>query len=259
MMTLCVPGRLFAEDLNGRVVLVGEQDDITPAVGIDVTIDETGDSGKTKAGGLFRIALPDRLKTRGSVTLSVSKPGWVIQYPLDGETPIPTNLDTLVHIRLLPKGSKKLWSADRIEKFIRDTAEKAKTQVKPDTPKEQPVSIEFGRYIKEWAGQYGFTPQQAKAEIDKWVGEVEEKQEDFYRLGLAEYYKKNFHKAYELASESGERHAKAYEQKTQEAERYRTQAIRDYKLAGDAAYSDYRFQDEHLALSSQATSTARPS
>ena len=70
------------------------------------------------------------------------------------------------------------------------------------------MSIEFGRYIKEWAGQYGFTPQQAKAEIDKWVGEVEEKQEDFYRLGLAEYYKKNFHKAYELASESGERHAK---------------------------------------------------
>jgi tetratricopeptide (TPR) repeat protein len=243
IITLFLSERAFAEDLKGRVVFVGEQNDITPAVGVDITIAETGDSAKTKAAGLFRIALTDKLKVRGSVTLSITEPGWVVQYPLDGETPIPTNLDTLIQVRLLPKGSKKLWSTDRIEKFIRDTAEKAKTQVKPETPKEQAVAIDFGRYIKDWAGQYGFTPQQAKAEIDKWVGEVEKKQEDFYKLGLAEYYKKNFQKAYELATESGERHARAYAQKIQEAETYRAQAMRDYKLAGDAAYSAYRFDD----------------
>jgi hypothetical protein len=244
VITLCVPCQLFAEDLKGKVMLVYKDDTLEPAVGIDVVIEETGDSGKTKAGGLFRIFLEEKLKVRGSLTLSVSKPGWVIQYPLDGQTLIPTNLDALVQVRLLPKGSKKLLSGDRIEKWIRDAAEKAKTQqVKPELPQQQQAPIEFGRYIKDWAIQYGFTPQQAKAEIDKWVGEVEEKQEDFYKVGLAEYYKKNFRKTYDLASESGQRHARAYELNVQEGEINRMLAVRDYKLAGDAAYSDYRFND----------------
>ncbi len=181
MTMFFLPKQLLAEDIKGKVVFVGKHDETTPAVGIDVVINETGDSGKTKAGGLFRISLPQKLKARGSVTLSVSKPGWVIQYPLDGETPIPTNLDMLIHVRLVPKGSKKLWSADRIEKFIRDTAEKAKEQFrasgKPQTP-------DFPRYIKEWAVRYGLSSQQAREEIAKWVSEAKEKH-DPYQLGLA--------------------------------------------------------------------------
>jgi hypothetical protein len=241
VMILISPCRLFAEDLKGEVLLVKKQKKKTPAIGIDVTIKESGDSGKTKAAGLFRIFLSRQLKGKGSVSLSVNKPEWVIQYPLDGETPIPTNLDMLVHVYLLPKGSKKLWTDDRFEKFIRDIAEKAKSQVKPEAPQGQKASIDFGRYVKDWAVQYGFTPQQAKLEIDRWVEEVENNQEDFYRVGLAEYYKKNFHKAYELANESGERNAKAYAQKSNEAENHRHQALRDYQLAGDAAYYDYQF------------------
>lgn len=141
-----VPGQSFAVDLKGKMVFVGKHDELTRAVGIDVVINETGDSGKTKAGGLFRISLPQRLKARGSVTLSVSKPGWVIQYPLDGETPLPTNLDTLIHVRLVPKGSKKLWSADRIEKIIRDTVDKSKDQFRASG---KPQAPDFSRYIKD--------------------------------------------------------------------------------------------------------------
>lgn len=238
-----VPNLLLAGDLRGKVVIVGEHDEPIPAVGVDVTIDETGDSGKTKAGGLFRIALPDRLKARGSVTLSVNKSGFVIHHPLDGQTPIPTNLDTLVQVRLVPKGSKKLWSDDRLEKLIRDTAEKAKSQVQLDVPKEKQESIDFDRYIKDFAMRYGFTPEQVKAEIDKWVQADERKSDDSYRRGLAEYYKKNFFRAYEFARESGERDAKAYEEKVHQTERYREKVIHDFKLAGDAAYNSFLFSD----------------
>ena len=38
VMMLISPGRLFAEDLKGEVLLVGEQDEKTPVIGIFVTI-----------------------------------------------------------------------------------------------------------------------------------------------------------------------------------------------------------------------------
>jgi hypothetical protein len=221
---LLVPTDLLAEDLKGKVMLVGKHDEVTPVVGIDVVINETGDSGKTKAGGLFRISLPQRLKARGSVTLSVSKPGWVIQYPLDGETPIPTNLDTLIHVRLVPKGSKKLWSADRTEKFIRDTTEKAKEQFrasgKPQTP-------DFSRYIKEWAVRYGVSPQQAREEIAKWVSEAEEKH-DPYQLGLAAYAGKNFGEASKFFEASAEEKVHRVHDASGTARQFTEEAIRDF-------------------------------
>lgn len=40
-----VPIQSFAEDLKGKVVFVGKHDELTPAIGIDVVINETGDSG----------------------------------------------------------------------------------------------------------------------------------------------------------------------------------------------------------------------
>jgi hypothetical protein len=112
----------------------------------------------------------------------VKKKDWRIQYPLDGEARVPDDLDKeLVDIHLLPVGSKKFWSADRIEKFIRDTAEKSKEQVRLEG---KPQEIDFSRYIKDWAVQYGFSAQQAKAGIDKWVAETDKKN-DPYQLGLA--------------------------------------------------------------------------
>ena len=244
---LLVPTDLFAEDLKGKVVLVGKHDETTPAVGIDVVINETGDSGKTKAGGLFRISLPQRLKARGSVTLSVTKPGWVIQYPLDGETPIPTNLDTLIHVRLVPKGSKKLWSADRIEKFIRDTAEKAKEQFRASG---KPQAPDFPRYIKEWVVRYGLSPKQAREEIAKWVSEAEEKH-DPYQLGLAAYARKNFWKASELFEASAQQKVHWAHEASTNAQRFTDEAIRDFQLAGHAHLSNYRF-DQALVDYQQA-------
>ncbi len=201
LVCLFLPPSSFAKDrlLQGRVLLVGEQDDLSPLVGQDVTLVESGDTARTKEGGRFRLFLKDIFKPGTRVTLSVEKKGWRIQYPLEGDARVPDDLDKeLVEIRLLPIGSKKFWSADRIEKLIRDTAEKTKEQIHPEG---KPQDIDFSRYIKDWANKYGFSAQQAKAEIDKWVAEAEQKN-DPYQLGLAAYAKKNFGEAGKLFEES---------------------------------------------------------
>ena len=224
--------------LKGSVSLVGDHDEPIPLVGQDVRIQQSGDSARTKEGGLFRLFLPNHFQAGSKITLGVEKAGWRIQYPLEGEVIIPNELEkALIDIRMLPVGSKKFWSHDRMEKFIQDVAEKAKQQVQPQG---KPQDIDLSRYIKEWALRYGFSVQQAKAEIDKWATEVEQ-QNDPYQLGLAAFARKNFGEASQLFAQSAQQKAQAYQQALVEAEQYRADMVRDYRLAGDAAYSNYQF------------------
>jgi len=179
--------------------------------------EEAGDSERTKAGGLFDLPLPDACRPGERIGLQVHK-------------------RERVEIRLLPLGSKKWWSDDRTEKFIADTADRAKEQIAGEKERRTP---DFGRYIKEWAIQYGFSADQAKAEIDCRVAETRRKQDNFYRLGLAASAEKNFGKAHRLFLDS----AGSNEKRRREAERrfgeYREATVRDYRLTGDAAYNDY--------------------
>src|SRR5262249_57587945 len=105
------------------------------------------------------------------VILDVEKPDWRIQYPLEGETQIPDDLQkTLVEVRLLPVGSKLFWTHDRIEKFIQDMAEQSKQQVKPEGKAEE---IDFSRYIKDWAAKYGFNAHQPRDKIANCITDIE--------------------------------------------------------------------------------------
>ena len=252
-------GLTQGQTLQGQVVLVGSYDETKPAVGVDVMLKQTGDVVTTVAGGLFRLFISDKFKAGEEITLLVTKPDWRIQYPLDGETHMPANLDKdQIEIRLLPLGSKKFWSADRIEKFIQDTAEKAKQQV---TREGKPENIDFSRYIKELATQYGFSAQQVKAEINRWVAEVQQRQNDLYKLGLAAYAEKNFSKAGKLFTLSAKAKVKKLEALDQEREQLTEETIRDFRLAGDAEYNNYRF-NKALAAYQQAlgyvSQTQRP-
>jgi hypothetical protein len=160
-----------ARELQGQILLVGEQGETVPAVNVDVTLRETGHSVSTLAQGLFRLPLPDLLRAGDRVALLVDKPDWVIQYPLEGEVRIPADLvrDTVV-VHLLPKGSKRLWTDDRIERFIEDMMAKAREEVRPEG---RPQDIDLSRYIKDWATRYGFGLAEAEREIERWVAEVE--------------------------------------------------------------------------------------
>jgi TPR repeat protein len=269
LLSLCllIPAIVDAGTLlRGKVMLVGTQNERTPAEGVMVTLEESGDSERTKAGGLFNLPLPDAFGAGERITLQVDKEGWRIQYPLDGElrVPGPTERER-VAIRLLPLGSKKWWSDDRIEKFIADTAARAKEQVVGEKERQVP---DFGRYIKEWALRYGFSAEEARAEIERWVAEVQRKQDDFYKLGLAAFAEKNFGKAEELFRESAAVNAqrmreseRRIEEEKQHFEDYREATIRDYRLAGDAAYNDYAFTkalDAYRAALSFTDRTQRP-
>ena len=158
---------------------------------------------------------------------------------LDGETPIPDDPQkALVEVRLLPVGSKLFWTHDRIEKFIQDTAEQSKQQVKPEG---KPEEIDFSRYIKDWAAKYGFNAQQAREEIDKWIADIEKNQNDLYKLGLAAFAKKNFGEASALFNESAELKAKKLEVVKQQEKTLTEEVVRDFRLAGDAHYNNYIF------------------
>jgi len=225
--------------LKGQVLLVGENGETTPATGVDITFNETGDTTRSKTSGLFKIFLPDIFKSGETLTLQVKKQGWRIQYPLDGEARIPANLlkETVI-IRLLPVGSKQFWTEDRIKKYIENVAEKSKEQV---TQNGKPEDIDLNRYIKEWATQYGFSAKQAKQQIDNWISEVEKK-DDYEERGLAAHAKKKFGKAGKLLSRAAKDRAdeiKSLNDKTASAMR---EAVKLSRLAGDAYYNNYNFE-----------------
>jgi tetratricopeptide (TPR) repeat protein len=144
----------------------------------------------------------------------------------------------LVEVQLLPVGSKLFWTHDRIEKLISDMAEKSKQQV---TPEGRLETIDFSRYINDWSVKYGFSAQQAKEEIDKWIAEIEAIQNDLHKLGLAAFAKKNFGEASKLFNESAEHNAKKLEDLREKERGLAEKIVRDFRLAGDAHYNNYIF------------------
>jgi tetratricopeptide (TPR) repeat protein len=241
LLWVLVPASLWAQErwLRGEVIHIGGNGEKLPDVNVTVIMKQTGDRDTTDSRGCFRVFLPNAFKAGEKVILDVEKPDWRIQYPLEGETQIPDDLQkTLVEVRLLPVGSKLFWTHDRIEKFIQDTAEQSKQQVKPEG---KPEEIDFSRYIKDWAAKYGFNAQQAREEIDKWIADIEKNQNDLYKLGLAAFAKKNFHEASVLFNESAELKAKKLEEVKQQEKTLTEEVVRDFRLTGDAHYNNYAF------------------
>jgi hypothetical protein len=116
------------------------------------------------------------------------------------------------------------------------------------TPDGRPEAIDFSRYIKDWSVKYGFSAQHAKEEIDKWIADIEANQNDRYKLGLAEFAKKNFGEASKLFNEAADYKTKQLAEirrKKEEAEREEKAAVEDLvrtiSLEGDAHYSNYTF------------------
>lgn len=173
--------------------------------------------------------------------------------PIDGAITIPALDSDLVNIRLVKKGSLKLLSAERIEKLIQDMAGKAKEQVHPEG---KPQEIDFSRYIKEWAMRYGFSAQQARDEIDKWVAEAEQT-DDPYQLGLAAYARKHFGEAEQLFEKSAAGKIRLAREASVTAQRFTEEAIRDFRLAGDAHTNNYHFDQALMAYQKSRELTSR--
>nr|MDP9121225.1 hypothetical protein [Acidobacteriota bacterium] len=247
---LAQPGR----ELRGEVFHLGENGEKVYESGIVITWKDTGNSSDTNDQGFFHFLLPPSLQPGKKITLIIDKPGWRIRYPLEGETLVPASPTDLIKVELLPTGSKLFWTNDRIEKFIQDMAEAkqdAEIEIREGKKKAGRVA-DFDRYIKDWALRYGFTPEDAQKEIDRWVAETEANRDDDRRLGLADFAKKRFADAARHFHDSADRRARELEKLRQQEEaltekkaQVRIERVHDLRLEGD---SDFQPGDYGKAL-----------
>jgi len=225
--------------LKGEVVCVEQDGGSRPAAAFEVLVKPFQENIRTDSYGQFTVTLPITARAGDSITYDVQHGDWRVWIPAGGKDRIPRDLTReLVAIQLLPKGSKKFWTDAFIETFIEQTASVAKIQRQSEI---QPRDIDFGPMIRDWAVKYGFTPQEARGKIEEWVAEVQKTESNFYKLGLAAFAEKNFTRAAELFTESGNLHAQQVDQLTKEIESSKMKAVRDYRKAGDAHSSNYRF------------------
>ena len=227
-------GQNVLRELHGEVFSIenGEQaPHFFPSV--QITIPECGVSGLTNDQGLFRIQLPVNVLSGQEVTLRHDKKGYAICVPLLGKQLIPADLTRPVEIRMLPEGSKLFWTHERIEEFIARTAgESAK---KPPARGRPDEATDLSAYILELGRHNGFTADEVRQEIGKWMEVARKDVTDFRRQGMVAFAEKNFR----LAGENFRRSAEEMEQ--QAAKNLRASAA-DRELSGDAFFNarDYR-------------------
>ena len=230
----------LARTLHGKVVKLKEGLE-EPVANANVTLEQTGKMVTSNSAGLFIVPLSPEFLAGEEIKFNIEVPGYAIFQPVEGRTRIPRQLQKdVVIFELLPRGSPKFLSHEHLTALLKNAAEKSTEQVREQKKDDTPP--ELGRYLKDWAQQYGFGIEQVKAEVDRWVGEVEQKQDSIYELGLAAFARKNFAQAGALFQDSAsQKERKLLE--ARESERQLSEGtIRDYRLGGDAYYNDYNFR-----------------
>jgi len=228
---------LFAQiQLNGTLVTDAEKH--VPDTRISVA---GGPSDITDSKGQFSIKLSLDFIEGERVILIVDKKDWVINHPLDGEWNLPNiKLQNVQYTKVIivPKGSKRLWTHQRIEKHIGLLSDEiAKLKKESDQPK----PIDFSYYLSQWADKYGFTLDEVKAAFDQWAKSI--KPTDSKRtLALREFYQKNFAQAAEYFEEAAIED-EAILKEIEEARRQKIlQIYENWKDAGNSLSNLYQFK-----------------
>jgi len=237
-------GQTVIRELHGELFSV-EGSEYTPKFfpNVKVIIREFGISGLTDDQGRFRIKLPPGVLPGQEVAIRHDKKGYAICSPLFGKQLIPADSTKVVEVRMLPEGSKLFWTHQRIEEFIEHTANESAKQLKRDSGEDGGPPD----YVLELARHYGFTPDDVRREIARWMESARKDTTDFRRQGMVAFAEKKFR----LAGENFRRGAEHEER--QAAEKLRKSAeLRE--LSGDSFYSasDYRdaLEEFRLALDS---------
>ncbi len=245
LFLLLVPALASAIVLNGTL----QDDSGHPFANTKIGI-MAGPSQDTDSKGQFSLSLTRDFVSGERVIIRVSKPGWVIFRPIEGEWNLPNDRYQQVQtstVILVPKGSKKLWENQRIEQFIARLSDKL-SQARNELVKagQTPRPVDFSSYLNEWGEQYGFTPEEVRTQFDLWARQAAVSKELNTRA-LAEFYRKNFADAahlFEEAAKQGEARQKALE----EAERQnKLEVYSNWKGAGNSYVAMYRFDEALVA------------
>ncbi|MGD2086479.1 MAG: toll/interleukin-1 receptor domain-containing protein [Candidatus Aminicenantes bacterium] len=137
-----------------------------------------------------------------------------------------------VKVVIVPYGSTKPLDHASIEKQIAQLSDEVAKMRKESS---QPKSVDFSFYLKEWADQYGFTPDQVKTQFDQWAEEVKDS-DNFRTLGLRAFYLKNFTRAAEIFT----RAALQGEQRRMQED---LATFENWKMAGNSYYAGYKFRE----------------
>jgi hypothetical protein len=159
-------GVLLKDDKTPKPIPVGNTRVVIAGVGGKLT----GPNGK------FTFDIPNGWPSGKMILIDVNKPGFIVNDPVDGKWTLPSleeqNIRVL-NVIIVPRGSKKLWSNQRIENYIGKLAEQVDKQrkelasLREETSKPKPV--DFTPYFKEWASKTGFTPEVVKELFDEWA------------------------------------------------------------------------------------------
>ena len=225
--------------LHGKVVKLREGSS-DPVANANVTLEQSGKMVTTNSAGLFFMPLPAELLAGEEIRFNIDVPGYAVFEPAEGRSRIPYDLrKDIVVFGLLPKGSPRFFSHEHLTMLLKGAAEKSTEQVREQG--QGKADPDLSRYLKDWAVQYGFGVEQVEAEVDRWIAEVEKKQ-DIYELGLAAFAKKNFKEAGNLFQESAQQKERKLLAAREREKQLYEETIRDYRLAGDAHYNAYDFQ-----------------
>jgi tetratricopeptide (TPR) repeat protein len=132
-------------------------------------------------------------------------------------------------------------TAEAVSKIASQSKEQVTTDCNPQT-------IDFQRYIKEWAAEYGLPAEQAQAQVEKWAAEVQEQRDNTSDLALAEFYQKHFSKAAQLSEQAAQDKIgelgnleRKQEEMHQGEQQLKVGIVSDLRRAGDAHYNDCDF------------------
>jgi hypothetical protein len=152
LLTSSVHGQTQTERvLRGRLISIerGEFSPI-PLKGVVVSLRESGTSAITDDQGMFKLPLTSRLHARQVLSIDQHNPSYGILYPFLGRFYLPQTLNDPVEVRLLPRGSKRWFSDERIEDFL---------NFDPDA----------STWVRELAKQSGFPVEEVQARISKYL------------------------------------------------------------------------------------------
>jgi len=230
LATAPAPGRAAIRELRGELASLEDGPQNPRALSrVKVRILGSGASNLTNDDGEFRIPRPSTLLPGQEVELKHDKPGYQFCSPIDGEQILPADPNKVVILRILPAGSPLFWTHEFIEEYFKRFASDAARQPRGPQGGEDYLSAQVARLARD----YGFTPEEVRREIGKWL-EVARKDAGWHKQAIVALAEGKFR----LAGENLRRSAEELDRQLAEQS---LAAAKERELAGDSFFHQLDF------------------